>query len=266
MPSCVRFFLFVMLFTTSSGSLAQTVAGKVMDKQAKPLDFANVMAIETTGSTPPMFSTTSADGKYTFELDNTKSYEIRVSYIGFIGQTHLLEAGFQSMSHNFVLESSGELLDEIVIAHAKPVDVRKDTITFNVASFANGTELKMKEILEKLPGVEVGKNGTVTVNGKTVTQLLVEGNLFFGGGSKLAVENIPADALDKIEIIDHFSQDGFMKQVSDSEELALNVKLKEDKKDFVFGDVRTNEKNDGFVVGCPFQAVLDPECQSPPLF
>jgi hypothetical protein len=83
----------------------------------------------------------------------------------------------------------------------------------------------------------VDKNGNVTVQGKKVTQMLVEGKSFFGGGSKLAVENIPANALDKIEVIDHFKQVGFMKQVSDSDELAMNVKLKENKKKFIFGDV-----------------------------
>ena len=66
---------------------------------------------------------------------------------------------------------------------------------------------------------------------------MVEGKSFFGGGSKLAVENIPADALDKIEVIDHFNKVGFLKEVSDSDELAMNVKLKEEKKKFVFGDV-----------------------------
>ena len=100
----------------------------------------------------------------------------------------------------------------------------------------------MKEILEKLPGVEVDKKGNVTVQGKKVTQMLVEGKSFFGGGSKLAVENIPADALDKIEVIDHFNTVGFMKQVSDSDELAMNVKLKEDKKKFVFGDIQAGSE------------------------
>ncbi|ELY2018571.1 hypothetical protein SL053_002501, partial [Flavobacterium psychrophilum] len=110
----------------------------------------------------------------------------------------------------------------------------------------------MKEILEKLPGVEVDKNGGVTVQGKKVTKMMVEGKSFFGGGSKLAVENIPADALDKIEVIDHFNQVGFMKQVSHSDDLAINVKLKEDKKKFVFGDIEAGVElagNNGFYLG-----------------
>lgn len=67
---------------------------------------------------------------------------------------------------------------------------------------------------------------------------MVEGNTFFGGGSKLGVENIPADAVDKVEVIDHFTQVGHMKEVSGSDDLAMNIKLKEDKKKFVFGDLR----------------------------
>ena len=107
-------------------------------------------------------------------------------------------------------------------------------------------------MLEKLPGVEVDKKGNVTVQGKKVTKMLVEGKSFFGGGSKLAVENIPADALDKIEVIDHFNEVGFMKKVSDSEDLAMNIKLKDDKKKFVFGDVEAGAEvagDYGFYLG-----------------
>lgn len=75
---------------------------------------------------------------------------------------------------------------------------------------------------------------------------MVEGNTFFGGGSKLGVENIPADAVDKVEVIDHFTQVGHMKEVSGSDDLAMNIKLKEDKKKFVFGDLRLGYDNNKY--------------------
>ena len=149
-----------------------------------------------------------------------------------------MEPNSAKNTHNFKLKNTGEELKEIIIKHEfKPVEIKKDTMTFNVKAFVNGNERKMKEVLEKLPGVEVDKKGNVTVQGKKVTKMLVEGKSFFGGGSKLAVENIPADALDKIEVIDHFNEVGFMKKVSDSDDLAMNIKLKDDKKKFIFGDV-----------------------------
>ena len=230
--------LILLLFTTLSFSQSRTITGVVSDDTNKPLESANVIAKPLQEKASLKFAIADNKGRYRLELDKEVKYEITVSYISFIEEVFILEANAVVTTHDFNLKSSGEQLKEIVIKHEfKPIIIKKDTMTFDVKSFANGNERKMKEILEKLPGVEVDKNGGVTVQGKKVTKMLVEGKSFFGGGSKLAVENIPADALDKIEVIDNFNEVGFMKQVSDSDDLAMNVKLKEDKKKFVFGDI-----------------------------
>jgi hypothetical protein len=157
------------------------------------------------------------------------------------------EAGSQLINHDFILKSSGIELTEVVINYKyEPLIIKKDTLIYDVKAFTNGTERKLKEQLEKLPGVEVDENGGVTVQGKKVTKFMVESKSFFGGGTKLGVENIPADAVDKVEIIDNFNEVGFLKEVSGSDELAMNIKLKEDKKKFVFGDVEAGIGNDEF--------------------
>lgn len=236
----MRKLLFLLLFITSQNLFSQSynLTGIISDEFQKPLESANIIAKPLQEKATIKFAITDNKGRYRLELDSNVKYEITVSYIGYQTQTLVVEPFTKIETHNFSLKSSGQVLDEIVIKHDfKPIVIKKDTLTFDVKSFANGNERKMKEILEKLPGVEVDKKGEITVQGKKVTKMLVEGKSFFGGGSKLAVENIPADALDKIEVIDHFNEVGFMKNVSDSEDLAMNVKLKEDKKEFIFGDL-----------------------------
>ncbi|OUL62269.1 carboxypeptidase-like regulatory domain-containing protein [Flavobacterium sp. AJR] len=234
MVRCILFFL----FSTFSFSQTKSFVGVISDDSNKPLESANVIAKPLQEKADLKFAIADNRGRYKLELDKQVKYEIIVSYIGFVEDVFILEAESDKMAHDFKLKPTGEKLKEIVIKHDfKPIIVKKDTLIFDVKSFSNGNERKMKEILEKLPGVEVDKNGTVTVQGKKVTKMLVEGKSFFGGGSKLAVENIPANALDKIEVIDNFNEVGFMKQVSDNDDLAINVKLKEDKKKFVFGDI-----------------------------
>jgi hypothetical protein len=229
----------LFLFTTISFSQTKTFVGTVSDDANKPLESANVIAKPLQEKASLKFAIADNKGRYRLELDKQVKYEITVSYIGYIEEVFILEPEITIENYNFKLKPSGENLKEIVIKHEfKPIVVKQDTLVFDVNSFANGNERKMKEILEKLPGVEVDKNGIVTVQGKKVTKMLVEGKSFFGGGSKLAVENIPADALDKIEVINHFNEVGFMKQVSDSDDLAMDVKLKENKKKFIFGDVQ----------------------------
>src|SRR5699024_917475 len=102
--------------------------------------------------------------------------------------------------------------------------------------FKTGDERKLREVLKKLPGVEVDREGNVKVNGKKVSKLMVDGQDFFGGDTKLGVNNIPADAVDEVEAIDDYHEVDFMKGLSDSDRMAMNIKLKKDQKHFVFGE------------------------------
>lgn len=235
------FISFLLLASFMSYCQTKIITGVITDNSNTPLEQANVIAVPKTEKKGQLkFAIADNKGRYKLELDTNIKYEITVSYIGFIEEVLVIEPNSKTTMHNFILKSTGEQLKEVIIKHDfQPIVIKKDTMTFDIKAFANGNERKLKEILEKLPGVEVDKKGTVTVQGKKVTKMMVEGKSFFGGGSKLAVENIPADALDKIEVIDHFNEVGFMKQVSDSDDLAMNVKLKEDKKKFVFGDIET---------------------------
>ena len=230
--------LFLLFFFNFCISQTRTVTGVISDTINNPLEGANIIANPFEANQQLKFAIADNKGRYRLELESSLKYEVTVSYIGYKEEVLIVESDPKAIAHNFKLKSTNKQLKEIIIKHEyKPIIITKDTLTFDVKSFANGNERKMKEILEKLPGVEVDKKGNVTVQGKKVTKMLVEGKSFFGGGSKLAVENIPADALDKIEVIDHFNEVGFMKEVSDSEDLAMNVKLKETKKKFIFGDV-----------------------------
>lgn len=142
-----------------------------------------------------------------------------------------------TIDYNFKLTSKNESLDEVVINYKyKPIEKNKDTMTYNLKAFTNGNEFKMKDVLEKLPGVKVEDN-VIKVQGKTVTKLMIEGKPFFDGSTKLAIENIPADVMDKIEIISDYKESELLRNLADNEDLALNVVLKEDKKDFYFGDI-----------------------------
>lgn len=233
-------FFFFLFFPAVIFSQNHTITGVVYNENEVHLESANVIAKPLQEKATLKFAIADNKGRYRLELENSVKYEITVSYIGYTEEVLIIEPNSTLTIHDFKLKSTGLILKEIVIKHEyKPIVIKKDTLTYDIKAFANGNERKMKEILEKLPGVEVDKKGNVTVQGKKVTKMMVEGKSFFGGGTKLAVENIPADALDKIEVIDHFNEVGFMKQVSDSEDLGMNVKLKANKKKFVFGDVTT---------------------------
>ncbi|QMU65173.1 MAG: carboxypeptidase-like regulatory domain-containing protein [Flavobacteriaceae bacterium] len=235
--------LLIFLFSHNIYTQKIVLKGKVKDSLGTALSYANVIAKPKNISKNLLFAITDNEGFYKLVLKKGDTLTITVSYLGFKPISYQFIAS-KDTQKNFILQQSEEQLDEVVIE--MPVTVRGDTTIYRTEKFTDGTERKLKNVLKKLPGVEVDKNGKVTVQGKKVTKMLVDGKKFFNGGTKLAVENIPADAVGNVEVIDNYNEVAFLKNVSDSEEMAMNIQLKEDKKRFVFGDVEAGRGNRDF--------------------
>lgn len=229
------------VFTANSQTI--TLKGSVKDSLQNPLTYANVIAKPKDVNKNLQFAITDNDGMYRLELTKNEQYTISISYMGYESISSQF-VGTKTTTKNFTLKEAENLLDEVIIE--MPVVVKEDTITYNTKSFVDGTERKLKNVLKKLPGVAVDKNGGVTVNGKKITKMLVDGKNFFNGGTKLAVDNIPADAVDKVEVLDNYNEVAFLKNISDSDEMAMNIKLKKDKKNFLFGDVEAGKGNQDY--------------------
>ena len=237
------FFLLCISLSTSLFAQKVTLTGFVKDSLQTPLPYANVIAKPKDVSKNLQFTITDNEGFYKLLLEKGDTITISISYLGYTPIDYRFIA-LKSMKKNFILQQSSEQLDEIIIE--MPVTVRGDTTTYKTDRFVDGSERKLKNVLKKLPGVEVSKNGVVTVQGKKVTKMLVDGKKFFGGNSKLAVENIPADAVGNVEVIDNYNEVAFLKGLTDSDEMAMNIQLKEDKKRFVFGDLVVGKGNADF--------------------
>ena len=228
------FFLF---FITLHSYGQYIVQGKVTDSLQEFLGYANIVAIPESDAVDMAFAITDNNGFYKLQLEKDQTYEITVSYLGYKPHKLTLTTTGQDITKDFVLYENPNQLDEVVLNYTPPVTVKKDTLIYKVDAFVTGEERKLREVLKKLPGVEVDRAGNVMVQGKRVTKVLVEDKTFFTGNSKLAVNNIPADAVYKVEVLDNYSEVAMLKGLQDSEEMAMNIKLKEDKKQFAFGDV-----------------------------
>jgi hypothetical protein len=129
-------------------------------------------------------------------------------------------------------------LEEVELTYEMPVTISGDTLVYNADSFNKGTERKLEDVLENLPGVEINDDGQVEVEGKVVTKLMVEGKDFFDGDSKLATKNIPSNAVDKVQVLKNYSEVSQLGGVTNNQNnVAINIKLKEGKKNFWFGNV-----------------------------
>ena len=235
----------LILFLFISGPLfAQTaqITGRVLDSLSNPFSYATIIAKPQSENVSLAFAITDEKGRFKIELKENETYVITVSYLGFKPTTFKVTLT-ENIIKDIQLQPAINQLDEVVVTQKIPVKVKEDTITYNIEVFTTGTERKLKQVLKKLPGVEVDNNGSVTVMGKKVNKLLVDGKTFFNGGTKLGVENIPADAVDAVEVIDNYNEVAFLKGLNDSDKMAMNIKLKKDKKKFTFGDVENGIGN-----------------------
>ncbi|MXN91769.1 outer membrane beta-barrel protein [Flavobacterium sp. Sd200] len=229
----------MLLLTVSLFSYAQNVRleGTIKDSTGMALEMANIMAVNKATNAMESYAITDDTGRYQLALKANVAYTLKASYIGYTPLEEPLTMGTSNMVKNIVLKA-GVDLKELEIVHEMPVTIKGDTIVYNSDSFTTGTERKLEDVLKKLPGMEVDSEGGVKVEGKTVGKLTVEDKDFFDGDTKLGVKNIPADAVDKIEILRNYNEVGQLKGLENNEEnIAMNIKLKKGKKNFWFGDV-----------------------------
>lgn len=232
--------IILLLLTFSLTAQTTKVKGTIKDSIGNPLEFASVIAVvKATGKTES-YGISNYEGRYQMELPSGTSYLLQASFLGYQNaekQINILEDS-KSIEENFVLKAQSENLKDVEITYEMPVTIRGDTIVYNADSFTTGEERKLGDVLKKLPGIEVNAEGEIEVQGKKVTKVMVEGKDFFDGDSKLATKNIPADAVDKVEVLRNYNEVDQMRGLgNDQDNVAINVKLKDGKKNFWFGEV-----------------------------
>jgi len=213
--------------------------GVVTDSLNNPLELANVIALDQQTNNLESYAITDKKGNYKLELGKNSSYTIQVSYIGRKTFEEVLVTKEINIKKNYVLVFENEL-DEVEVIYEMPVVIRGDTLTYNADSFNTGTERKLGDVLKNLPGVEINENGQIEVEGKVVNKLMVNGKDFFDGDTKLASKNIPSNAVDKIQVLRNYAEVGQLSSVRNNQDnIAINIKLKEGKENFWFGDITT---------------------------
>lgn len=232
--------ILLALFFITSISFSQSIKleGVITDSKTVGLEMANVMAVNKTTKAMDSYAITNDKGKFILTLKPNTAYSLKISYLGMQNKELEITTASENISKNIALEEGGIELDGVEIVREMPVSIKGDTIVYNGDSFKTGTERKLEDLLKKLPGVEVNADGEVEVEGKKVTKLMVEGKDFFDGDTKLGVKNIPADAIDKIQVLRNYNENSILKGVENNQDnVAMNIKLKSGKKNFWFGDM-----------------------------
>jgi hypothetical protein len=234
----MKHLLYAALLLSAFFSNAQiTLEGVVRDSLNAPLELANVIAINQETKGMEAYGITDEQGKFRLELGKNGTFELQISYVGMQPLKELLTTGEVDLVKSYTLMSENAL-DEVELVYTMPVTVKGDTLVYDADSFNTGTERKLEDVLENLPGVEINEDGQIEVEGKVVNKLMVNGKDFFDGDTKLATKNIPSKAVDKIQVLRNYSEVGQLRGVTNNQDnVALNIKLREGKENFWFGDI-----------------------------
>lgn len=249
------FYLFLVAFLLVGAAKLKgqnnkiDIQGTVVDSAQVPLVGATVLLTNSNDSTLASYSVTDANGS--FELPNIKKneYFIQITYVGyrpFRQNIDWPDAALLEFENIQLLPSSQNLEMVEVAADRVPLRFKNDTIEYNAKAFKTRPNAVVEDLLRQLPGVEVEEDGSIRAQGENVSKVLVDGKEFFGNDPQIATKNLPADAIDKVEVFDKKSKQAEFTGVDDGQEQkTINLALKEDKKKGIFGNAMAGYSDQG---------------------
>ena len=232
--------LFMLLFCFSVYAHGQSsgIKGAITDEANVPLEMVSVALINSKDNSFLSYTTTDKNGAFFLNDIPKDTVVLQLNLLGFKTYSKNLIYNKQLIDlKTIVLKEDIGLLDEVVITAIVPIQIKKDTVSFNASSFKVNYDDNIEGLLKKLPGIEI-EEGVVVAQGNTVTKFFVDGKEFFGGDPSIVLKNISADAIAKVEIIDKKSDEAELTGVNDGDrEIVVNFTLKKTNKNRGFGKV-----------------------------
>ncbi|HTR80737.1 MAG TPA: outer membrane beta-barrel protein [Bacteroidota bacterium] len=221
-------------------SQAANLKGRILDSRKElPLAGAHVKLTNTADSSQVFVTTTDGEGAFAFSGIGFGLYAFEATYVGHTAVDRIIRVDRSSMALADVLLSEVPIqLGEVVVQGSPPPAIQKtDTTEFNAGAFKTNPDAEAEDLVAKLPGVVI-TNGTVVAQGENVQQVLVDGKPFFGSDPTLALRNLPADAIEKIQIFDKMSDQAEFTGFDDGQSVkTLNIITRRDRRIQNFGKV-----------------------------
>ena len=210
------------------------------------LHHTSVAVLNAKDSTLVTFTRTGEDGSFNINGLHPGNYIILLSYpdyADYVDKFSLDSAKQEFSFGNIRMQLKSRLLHEVIIkGTAAAIKIKGDTTEFNAAAYVTQPNAKVEDLLKQLPGIQVDKDGKITAQGQQVNKVLVDGEEFFGDDPTLVTKNIRADMVDKVQLYDKKSDQAAFTGIDDGKkEKTLNIKLKEDKKNGMFGKAEAGD-------------------------
>ncbi len=238
------FTLSVLILSLFSSALAQkidgSIKGKLVDSAAKqPISEATVSVLSTRDSSLATFTLSNKQGVFEIKGLEEGDYQLVISHLGFetFKKTVSITAAAKALNlGDLQVQKEYKTLTGVTVTNDAPVIIKEDTIQFRADAFKTKPNATVEDLLKKIPGMQVDKDGTVKAQGETVQKVYVDGKEFFGNDPKLATKNLTADMVESVQVFDDMSEQAKFTKIDDgSKQKAVNIKLKKDKNKGIFG-------------------------------
>jgi hypothetical protein len=234
--------LTVFFISFSFAQNTVNLKGKVIDASTKlPIESATVYITSAKDSSVVDYTITDKFGKFDFKIKKiNKPVFLKISFVTYDD----FKENFQSVESDkdfgmIELKTAVNNIDEVVIKNdTPPIRIKKDTLEFNASSFKVRPDANVETLLKQLPGVEIDADGKITVNGKEVNQILVNGKPFFDKDGKIALQNLPSDIINKVQVSDtKTTKEEKTGTTASSDNASINLTIDEKKNKGFFGKI-----------------------------
>jgi predicted xylose isomerase-like sugar epimerase len=225
-------------------SQSKIISGKVVDSLDRAIE--NILVLETNSN---IYDYTDEKGNFFLNKNKlTDTLELRLEYFGaLIKIIRLSKIEFKNeVPVKIKIQKKFNNLKEVIIQAKKPATIKKDTINFKTRYFTDGTEQSVEDLLKKIPGLQIDSEGTIKIGNQEIEKLMVDGDDLFERGYKILSKNMPAYPIEEVEVLKNYSNNRLLKDVEESDKVALNLKLDEKSKRIWFGNIETSIGNDNF--------------------
>ncbi len=237
--SAFGLLLLVLTATFSFGQQTGSVIGYVTGAKGDTLVGVTIRLNGVADSTVRRGMVTGIDGRFLFENLPAGDYKLLASFVGYTNteQTVRVDSGRVALPAITLIESARQLREVVVKGKIATAEQKGDTLQFNANAFKVNRDAQAEDLLRKMPGVDMS-SGTVKVQGEEVREILVDGKPFFGDDPTIALRNLPAEVIDKIEVFDRLSDQSQFTGINDGNTLkTINIITRADRRNGQFGKV-----------------------------
>lgn len=222
------------------GRTSFTVKAQVLDSLTRePIAFASAYLRHPKDTVITSFALTDTLGKAELKKVAKGEHLLCIEYLGYRPVYKKIYVRGNYDAKTILMRPDDKMLKAAsVSAVGTPMEMKGDTLVYNASSFRVMSNDNLADLLKKMPGVEVGEDGTVKVNGKEVSKITVGGRTFFLGDNKATLDNLPARIVDKVKVIDKESESAEFTGIKGDKEKVMDVELKEEYKSGWFGNAK----------------------------